>query len=67
MRQDEVALALIEARLAAARERRIVIQIRRERHQGRRARRPPGLRWWGRCVVTDPAAHPTAAHGWVCG
>lgn len=54
MRQDDVALALIEARLSAARERRFHAEIKaanreaRRARRTRRARRLPRLRFWPR-------------------
>ena len=45
MRSDDVALALIEARLASARERRLVAQVRQARREARRTARA-GRRWW---------------------
>jgi hypothetical protein len=47
MRGDDVALALIEARLTAAREQHLVTQIRRSRREARRAQRSDRApRWW---------------------
>jgi len=56
MKQDLVALALIEARLAAAREQQLVTQIRRARREARRAHRLSGSgRWWTLRRGTGPA------------
>ena len=47
MRGDDVTLALIEARLAAAREQHLVARIRQARSEARRAQRSRGAyRWW---------------------
>jgi hypothetical protein len=47
VRTDAVALALIESRLAAAREQQLVTQIRRSRREARREQRSQRTRrWW---------------------
>ena len=47
MRTDAVALALIEARLATAREQQLVAQIRQARREARREQRAQRTRrWW---------------------
>jgi hypothetical protein len=46
MRTDDVALALIEARLASARERRQTALVRSARRAARRAERVRRPHWW---------------------